>query len=156
MPNTEADLDSDLSSQRTNKLLNWVNTWKPAIAASVKSACVLAASTLRRMDEHFGYLTPSAKRPARSRVPPQFHTRHDRNRTSRRRLWKAPPCVRPLSANFAQIPTNKNQPLLPSAPSNTQKVDPNIRLRPGPRVELATALAMSATIAEEKKRFYTH
>jgi hypothetical protein len=61
MRDTEADLDNYLASQRTNKLLNWVNTWKPAIAASVKSAHVLAASTMRRMDKYFGYLTPSAK-----------------------------------------------------------------------------------------------
>jgi hypothetical protein len=49
MRDTEAELDSYLASRRTKKLLNWVNTWKPAIAASVKSARVLAASTIREM-----------------------------------------------------------------------------------------------------------
>jgi hypothetical protein len=117
---TEAELDSYLASRRTNKLLNWVNTWKPAIVTSVKSARVLAASTMRRMDKHIGHLTPSAKQLARSRVPPQFHTCHDGNRSSRRRLWKVRSSVPPLSAHFAQIPTNKNQPPIPTAPSNTQ------------------------------------
>jgi hypothetical protein len=120
MRDTEAELDSYLEPRRTNDLLNWVNTWKPAIAASVKSARVLAANTMKRIDEHFGYLTPSAKRPARSRVPPRFHTRHDGNRSSRRRLWKAPPSVRPMSAYFARIPTNKNLTPIPTAPSNTK------------------------------------
>ncbi len=119
MRDTEADLDNYLASQRTNKLLNWVNTWKPAISASVKSARALAATTMRSMDEHVGYLTPSAKRPARSRVPPRFHTLHDGNRSSRRRLWKALPSVRPLSAYFAQIPPNTKQPPLSTAPSTT-------------------------------------
>jgi hypothetical protein len=59
MGDTEAKLDSYLEARRTNKLLNWVNTWNPAIAASVKSARVLAANTMRRMDKHLGYLTPS-------------------------------------------------------------------------------------------------
>jgi hypothetical protein len=61
MRNTKAKLDSYLDSQRTNKLLNWVNTWKPAFTASVKSTQVLVANTMRRMDKHFGYLTASAK-----------------------------------------------------------------------------------------------
>jgi hypothetical protein len=120
MRDTGAGLDSYLASRQMKELLNWVNTRKPAIAASVKSARVLAANTIKRMDEHFGYLTPSAKRPARSRVPPGSHTRHDGNPSSRRRLWKALPSVRPLSVYFARIPTNKNQPPLTTAPSNTQ------------------------------------
>jgi hypothetical protein len=93
MRNTEAELDSYLASRPTNGLLNWVITWKPAIAASVKAARVLAANTMKRMHKRFDYLAPSAKRPARSRVPPRFHTHHDGNRSSRIRLWKAPPSV---------------------------------------------------------------
>jgi hypothetical protein len=91
MRDTEAELDSYLASRRTNDLLNWVNTRKPAIAPSIKSARILAANAMQCMDEHFGYLTPFAKRLARSRVPPRFHTRHDGNRSSRRCLWKALP-----------------------------------------------------------------
>jgi hypothetical protein len=119
MRDTEDKLDTYLASWRTNELLNWVNTWKPAIAASVKSARILATNTMKRMDKHVGYLTPSAKRPARSHVPPQLYTRHDGNRSSRRHLWKVPPLVQPLSAYFVQIPRNKNQPPLTTAPSNT-------------------------------------
>lgn len=69
MRDTETKLDSYLASRWTNELLNWVNTCKLAITASVTSKRILTTNTMKRMDEHFGYLAPSAKRQARSRVP---------------------------------------------------------------------------------------
>jgi hypothetical protein len=88
-----------------NNLLNWVNTWKPAIVTIVKSAHFLAANTMKRMDGLFGYLTPSTKRLARSRVQPGFHTPMMVNAAATDAYGKALTSVRPLSAYFAQIPT---------------------------------------------------
>ncbi len=61
MQNNKAKLDSNLTSCWMHGLLNWVNRWKPAIVASAKYAQVHAMNTMKCMDEHFGYLTPSTK-----------------------------------------------------------------------------------------------
>ncbi len=56
-------LDDILQTKTTNYLQNWVNTWKPAIEASIKAARALSVNTMGRMDEHFSYLVPPPKRP---------------------------------------------------------------------------------------------
>ena len=96
MKDTDAKLDSYITSRRTTDL-RWVNTWQPGIVASAKYTRLLAAKTMKSIDAYFGYLTSTDKRPARSRVPPRFHTRHDGNRNSRRRLWTVPKYVQPIS-----------------------------------------------------------
>jgi hypothetical protein len=79
MQDNQHDLNQYLHTRRTNNLINWVNIWQPAITPSIKSSQALAVDTMGRMDDHFDHLTRTAKPPPRSRVPPRFHTRHDRN-----------------------------------------------------------------------------
>jgi hypothetical protein len=104
MQDTEAKLDSYLTSRRMNVLLNWVNTRKPAIAASAKSARVLAANTMKRMDEHsLGTLPPLPKDRQDPAYHARFHARHDGNRSSRRRL-PGHGKLRPPRAPFPHTP----------------------------------------------------
>jgi hypothetical protein len=92
-----------LQTKTTKYLQNWVNTWKPAIEASIRSARALSVDTMGCIDDHFSYLVPPPKQPPRSLVPPNFHTRHDRNLASQRRRWKAPAFVRAITDHFSNV-----------------------------------------------------
>jgi hypothetical protein len=100
----ENALDAYLQTKTTIYLQNWVNTWKPAIEASIRSAKALSVDTMRLIDDHFSYLVPPPKQPPRSRFPPNFHTRHDGNLGNRRRRWKVPAFVRPITDYFSNVP----------------------------------------------------
>jgi hypothetical protein len=57
----ENALDAYLQTKTTIYLQNWVNTWKPAIEASMRSAKALSVDTMGRIDDHFSYLVPPPK-----------------------------------------------------------------------------------------------
>jgi hypothetical protein len=60
------EMHAYLQTKMTNYLQNWVNTWKPAIEASIKSPGTLSVNTMGCIDDHFCYLVLPPKRPPRS------------------------------------------------------------------------------------------